>query len=77
MWKFYLYWLLHALRPTFTGFKYQWYFEEYKITSSEYGLYSLVGTVALLAGIASYQVCFKHYEFRHLAYATAITFAIA
>jgi hypothetical protein len=65
--RYFLFWLLWGLAPTFSGISYTLMKDVYKISDLEYGIIATVSTFAMLFGVYLFQNHFSAYPFRTLA----------
>jgi hypothetical protein len=68
VWRFYLFWLLLGLAPTFSGIQYTVIKDVYKISDVEYSIMSTFTTGAILVSSILYQNFFAHMEVKRLQY---------
>jgi len=59
VYRYYLYWILAGFIPQFGTFNYYLVKDVYKITQIQYGILIIIGTGAMLLGVALYQLKFK------------------
>jgi hypothetical protein len=71
VWRYYLFWLLKGLEPSFYGLSYYFIKQECEITQVEYGVINVIGSSTLLSGVLIYQVFLRNYEMRTLQYVVA------
>lgn len=68
VWRYYLFWVLRGLQPSFGSYQYFQFKEVYKLTQVEYGTLTTLGTISMLIGVWMYQKFFKDTEMRTLQY---------
>ena len=54
VWRYYLFWLLKGLEPSFFGLSYYFIKQECEITQVEYGVINIIGSSTLLSGVLIY-----------------------
>lgn len=64
VWRFFLYWLIRGITPSFSSFDYLQIRQVYKLQPMEYSVLKVAQTCMLLVGIAAYQCFFTRFEFR-------------
>ena len=72
VYRYYIYWLLASICPSFVQINYYLLKDVYAITSIQYGVIYIFGTIAMFIGVTLYQLWFKKYEIRNLFYASAV-----
>lgn len=68
LYRYYIYWLVAGLSPSFGTADYNQMKTVYEITVTQQGYLKIAGTFSLLTGIFMYQLFFKGFEFKTLSY---------
>ena len=72
VYRFYLFWVLVGLIPSFSGMDYYWMKDVYKITQVQYGTLNIVASFSMIAGTYIYQRYLKEKEMKTLFYISTL-----